>query len=76
MDAAGARPYLETACWRAELAERLGLPTRPAREEYDVFRGVPSSSGCIVFGRGLIFLLDSTAAAKGKGIALARGVAR
>jgi thioredoxin reductase (NADPH) len=36
MDAAGARPYLETACWRAELAERLGLPTRPAREEYDV----------------------------------------
>src|SRR5207237_4888457 len=36
MDAAGARPYLETACWRAELAERLGLPTRPALEEYDV----------------------------------------
>jgi len=36
MDAIGARPYLETACWRAELAERLGLPTRPAREEYDV----------------------------------------
>ncbi len=36
MDAVGARPYLETACWRAELAERLGLPTRPAREEYDV----------------------------------------
>ena len=36
MDVVGARPYLETACWRAELAERLGLPTRPAREEYDV----------------------------------------
>ena len=36
MNVVGARPYLETACWRAELAERLGLPTRPAREEYDV----------------------------------------
>jgi thioredoxin reductase (NADPH) len=36
MDVPGARPYLETAAWRAELAQRLGLPTRPAREEYDV----------------------------------------
>ena len=31
MDVVGARPYLETACWRAELAERFGLPTRPSR---------------------------------------------
>jgi thioredoxin reductase (NADPH) len=28
--------YLETARWRAEIAERAGLPTRPARDDYDV----------------------------------------
>ena len=28
--------YLESARWRATLAERAGLATRPAREEYDV----------------------------------------
>ena len=29
-------PTWRPRCWRAELAERLGLPTRPTREEYDV----------------------------------------
>jgi thioredoxin reductase (NADPH) len=29
-------PYLRSARWRAELAEGVGLPTRPQRELYDV----------------------------------------
>ncbi len=31
-----ARAYAETARFKQQLAERVGLPTRPARETYDV----------------------------------------